>query len=141
MQQFKIVFWVVVVFLALLVLFSGCAVVPVSSRVVTSGFGFYQIGVTVHVVNNCAPFLDFERAGEVEMKGLPYGSSGAIHLTSLPFSGSDRRMSLTVKGYGRNREYLGSMTKTFYVNTHSGSREEVWEVDSLRLPGGRGGCR
>lgn len=129
-------------FVLLSVALGGCAVVPVRPHsVITGGFGFYQVGVTVRVVNNCAPFLDLERVDGVEVKGLLYGSSATIHMTSAPFSGSQRQMSLTAKGYSQNQEYLGSATKIFHVSTHQGSREEVWEVDRLRLPNGRGGCR
>ncbi|MBI2674039.1 MAG: hypothetical protein HYX23_02030 [Candidatus Zambryskibacteria bacterium] len=129
------------IFFVLLLVASGCAVVPVRPYAVTGGFGFYQVGVTVRVVNNCTPFLDLERVDGIEVKGLPYGSSVTVHMTSTPFSGSQRQLSLTAKGYGSNREYLGSATRIFHVSTYQGSREEVWEVDQLRLPGGRGGCR
>ncbi|MDZ4205633.1 MAG: hypothetical protein U1C12_00225 [Patescibacteria group bacterium] len=126
----------------LLAALNSCAIVPVRPyRVVTSGFGFYQVGVTVRVVNNCAPLLDLERVDGVEVKGLPYGSSASIQMVSTPFSGNNRQMSLMAKGYGLNLEYLGSITKIFHVSTSQGSREEIWEVDRLRLPGGRGGCK
>ncbi|OHB17044.1 MAG: hypothetical protein A2544_00895 [Candidatus Zambryskibacteria bacterium RIFOXYD2_FULL_43_10] len=123
------------------VLVSGCVVGPVRPYGITHGFGFYQIGVTVRVVNNCTPFLQLDTVSGIEVKELPYGSSVTVHLTSAPFSGSQRQLSLTAKGYGPSREYLGSSTKIFHVSTYQGSREEVWEVDRLRLPGGRGGCR
>lgn len=129
-------------FVLLSVALGGCAVVPVRPHsVITGGFGFYQVGVTVRVVNNCARYLDLESVNEVEVRGLVYGASATVHLTSAPFSGSNRQMFLVAKGYGENREYLGSITKVFHVSTHQGSREEIWEINSLRLPGGRGGCR
>ncbi|MDO8728894.1 MAG: hypothetical protein Q7K26_03260 [bacterium] len=131
------------VFLILVTLVaSGCVAIPVGG----SGGGsrlyvLYQVGVVARVVNNCAPHLELETVSGVVVKDLPYGSSTTIPLISLPLSGNSRQVTLTVKGYTDKREYLGSMTKIFYVSTYDGSREEVWEVDRLNLPRGRGGCR
>lgn len=119
---------------------SGCASMgPVASpqrRVV-----MWQVGVVVQVVNNCAPLLNIERVGRLEVRNLPYGESATVPLVSTPFSGSNRRMPLTVKGYTEKNEYLGSDSREFYANTYEGSREEVWEINYLRLPNGRGGCQ
>ena len=101
----------------------------------------WQVGVRVHVVNNCAPLLDLERDGRVEIKDLPYGESAQVPLVSGAFGGNNRQMFLIAKGYTVKNEYLGSATRTFYANTYEGSREEVWEVDRLNLPNGRGGCQ
>ncbi len=106
----------------------------------TQRFAMVQVGVVVRVLNNCTPFLDLERVGGMVVKGLPYGESATIPLVSTPFGPGNREMPLTAKGYSANMEYLGSVSKTFYVSTSEGSREEVWEIDRLNLPGGRGGC-
>lgn len=123
----------------------GCVGVQ-GSRGGTEWYVMAQVGVTVRVVNNCAPYLDLERVGGVVVKGLAYGDSATIPMASTPFSGSNRQMPLTAKGYriapgSTARVYLGSVTRDFSVSTYEGSREEVWEVDQLRLPGGRGGCQ
>ncbi len=99
-----------------------------------------QVGVRVHVVNNCAPTLDLESDGRVEVKGVPYGASAIVSLSSRPFSGSSRGLFLVAKGYTLKSEYLGSETRQFYVSIYEGTREEVWEINYLRLPSGRGGC-
>ena len=117
---------------------SGCTVVQRPGG--TEWYVMTQVGVTVRVVNNCASFLDLERVGGVVVKGLSYGASTTVPMVSTPFSGSYRRMPLTAKGYTASREYLGSTTREFYANTYEGSREEVWEISRLNLPGGRGGC-
>ncbi|MEX2013563.1 MAG: hypothetical protein WD897_01465, partial [Parcubacteria group bacterium] len=131
----KRLFWVALVALAT----GGCVAVPMGSYEGSGGFVFYQVGVAVRVVNNCAPFLDLETVSGVVVKGLPYGSSITVPLVSQPLGGSNRSLLLTAKGYGSNREYLGSVTANFYVSTYEGSRGEVWEVDRLNLPRGRGG--
>lgn len=104
----------------------------------------YQVGVVVRVVNNCAPFIDLERVNGIVVKDLAYGQSATVPLVSTPFGGSNRQMPLIAKGYDELKEgkrpYLGSATRTFYANTYEGSREEVWEIDQLRLPNGRAGC-
>ncbi len=129
-------------FVLIALVVSGCVAIPVGgSGSGTKVYVLYQVSVIARVINNCAPHLELENISGVVVKDLPYGSSTTIPLISLPFSASNRQVSLTVKGYTDKREYLGSMTKTFYVSTYEGSREEVWEVDRLRLPGGRGGCR
>ncbi len=119
---------------------NGCATIRMPNGT-TQRYVMYQVGVVVRVVNNCAPLLDIERVGGVVVKGLLYGESATVPLVSTPFSGSNRRMPLTVKGYTDKNEYLGSATQTFSVSTYEGSREEVWEIDRLNLPGGRGGCQ
>ena len=101
----------------------------------------WQVASIVHVINNCSPLLDLERRGLVEINGLPYGESAQVPLVSTPFSGSSRRMFLVAKGYTEKLEYLGSATRQFSVSTSRGSQEKVWEVNKLRLPGGRGGCQ
>lgn len=124
------------------VLMVGCVAIPVGrSNGGMQLFIMYQVGMVVRVVNNCAPFLDLETVNGVLVQGLPYGSSVTVPMVSEPFSGSYRQMSLTAKGYTANREYLGSLTATFQLSTYDGSRSAVWEVDHLRLPNGRGGCR
>ena len=103
-----------------------------------------QVGVVVKVVNNCAPLIDLERVGGVVATGLKYSQSATIPLVSTPFSGSNRQIALTAKGFKTTPEgqvYLGSQTRTFSVSTNEGSREEVWEIDYLQLPRGRGGCQ
>lgn len=107
----------------------------------TRRFIMPQVGVVVRVINNCAPLLDIEDVGGVLMAGLPFGESTTVPLVSSPFSGSNRDMPLIVKGYTASREYFGSATQTFHVSTYDGTRKEVWEVNSLRLPNGQGGCR
>lgn len=122
---------------------SGCVAVPRPGG--TEWYIMLQVGVSVRVVNNCAPYLDLERVGGVVVKGLAYGDSATIPMASTPFSGSNRQMPLTAKGYtvakDGSRVYLGSVTRDFHVSTYEGSREEVWEVDRLYLPRGRGGCQ
>src|SRR3989344_5648964 len=101
----------------------------------------FQVGVVVRVVNNCAPILDLERVGGLVATGLKYSQSATIPLVSTPFSGSNRQIALTAKGFKTTPEgqvYLGSQTRTFSVSTNEGSREEVWEIDYLQLPSGRG---
>lgn len=119
----------------------GCAVIPVGGVNGPQLYIMTQVGVVVSVVNNCAPFLDGDATSGIAFRGLPYGSSATVPLVSAPFGGSYRSMLLTVKGYNERREYLGSATQEFYVSTYDGSRSAVWEVDQLRLPHGRGGCR
>lgn len=117
---------------------SGCYTIHTSTG--PQRYLMLQVGVVVGVVNNCAPYLALERAGAMVIDGLPYGNSTTVALESAPFSGSSRPMTLTVKGYTARGDYLGSQTKTFYANTYEGTREEVWEIDYLQLPNGRGGC-
>lgn len=101
-----------------------------------------QVGVGVRVVNNCAPFLDLERiTGQAVVVGLPYGRSVFIPMTSRPFTGGNRSLVLVAKGYTLTRGYLGSGTRRFDVSIYDGSREDVWEVNEISLPNGRGGCR
>lgn len=127
---------------ALALAVSGCIAIPTGpSRGGTQYFLFLQVGIVVRVVNNCAPLLDLERVEEIVVEGLPYGSSITVPLVSTPFTGSHRSVPLTAKGYTERREYLGSATKTFHVSTYRGTHSEIWEVDYLRLPGGRGGCQ
>lgn len=135
MKKFHVPFTLAVLFFV-----AGC--VPVFSGDGTRQiFLMTQVGVIVQVVNNCAPLLDVERVNGLGVRGLRYGESVTIPLVSTPFSGSNRQMALTAKGYSTGRvAYLGSLTATFYVSTDEGSREAVWEVDSLNLPSGRGGC-
>ena len=118
---------------------TGCLLVPGPAG--NEGYIFHQVGVAVRVVNNCAPYLDLETVVGVVVRGLLYGDSVTVPLVSAPFGGSNRRLELTAKGYTADRQYLGSVTAHFYVSTYSGSRGEVWEVDRLRLPHGRGGCQ
>jgi hypothetical protein len=100
-----------------------------------------QVGVIVQVTNNCAPFLELSRVTEgVLVEDLAYGESRTVVLVSRPFSGHNRPLFLTAKGYnkvGEKREYLGVVVKSFSANTHQGTREDVWIVESLR---GKGGC-
>lgn len=130
-------------FLAMLITLvaSGCANKGPVNTTPQRRVVMWQVGVRVHVVNNCAPLLDLERDGRIEIKGLPYGESAQVPLVSTPFSGSSRRMFLVAKGYTEKSEYLGSYTRQFSVNTSRGSQEEVWEINRLNLPGGRGGCQ
>src|SRR3989344_2598147 len=123
------------------VLAGGCVAFPVGGPDGTRLYVPYQVGVFARVVNNCAPCLDLETVSGVVVEKLPYGGSITVPLISMPFGGSYRRMSLTAKGHTANREYLGSVTREFHVSTHEGSRSEVWEVNRLYLPNGRGGCR
>ena len=120
---------------------AGCVAVPIGRSGGAQLYVPYQVGVFARVVNNCAPFLDFETVSGVVLKGLPYGDSDTIPHISLPFGGSHREMALTAKGYTAAKEYLGSATAIFSVSTYEGSRAAVWEVNHLRLPNGRGGCR
>lgn len=124
--------------MVLTVLSGGCMLVPGPTG---GGYIFHQVGIAVRVVNNCAPFLDLETVVGVVVRGLPYGDSVTVPLVTAPFGGSNRRLELTAKGYGPNREYFGSTTAHFYVSTYEGSRGEFWNVDRLGLPGGRGGCQ
>ena len=117
----------------------GCVLVPGPTG--GGGYIFHQVGIAVRVVNNCAPFLDLETIIGVVVTGLPYGGSVTVPLVSAPFGGSNRRLELTAKGYTADRKYLGSLTAHFHVSTYDGSRGEVWEVDRLHLPNGRGGCQ
>ena len=117
---------------------SGCMLVPGPTG---GGYIFHQVGIAVRVVNNCAPFLDLETVVGVVVQGLRYGDSVTVPLVSAPFGGSNRRLELTAKGYTPDRVYLGSTTAHFYVSTYEGSRGEVWTIDRLGLPGGRGGCQ
>lgn len=128
--------------LVALMVVGGCVAIPVGgSGSGTQLYLLYQVSVVVRVVNNCAPHGELSTVSGVVVKDLRYSDSTTVPLISMPFSGSSRQVSLTFKGYTDNKAYLGSMTKTFYVDTSQGSREEVWEVDRLNLPGNRGGCR
>lgn len=98
-----------------------------------------QVGIILTVVNNCSTLIDIERGGTVK-SGLPYSQSAVLALESTPFTGSSRNISVTVKAYGLNNEYLGSQTQVFSVDTGSGTYEKTWEIDYVRLPNGRGGC-
>lgn len=123
------------------VLAGGCVAFPVGGSDGTRFYIPYQVGVFARVVNNCAPYLDLETVNGIVQKGLPYGSSATIPLISTPFGGSYRQMALVAKGYNEKREYLGSVVAVFHVSTYQGSQAEVWVVDRLHLPGGRGGCQ
>lgn len=129
-------FFIILIALAM----SGCTVIryPDGS---TTKYVLLQVGAVVRVVNNCAPYLDLERADGMVVRGLQYGGSTTVFMESYPFSGRNRRMPLTAKGYTATRQYLGSTTREFHVSTHEGTREETWEIDRIRLPGGRGGCQ
>src|SRR3989344_586312 len=120
------------IFLLLVLVSTGCVRYTADGRMRTAIM--LQVGVVVRVVNNCAPMLDLERVNGPAVTGLAYGQSTTIPLVSTPFTGSNRRMPLTVKGFTLKNEYLGSDTREFYVNTHEGTREEVWEINHLRLP-------
>jgi len=119
---------------------SGCATVMMPNGS-TKRYFMSQVGVVVRVVNNCAPLLDLERVGGIVVKGLPFSESTTVPLVSTPFSGSSRRMPLTAKGYTAERQYLGSVTKEFQVNTYEGTHEEFWAVNQISISqGGRNGC-
>ncbi len=119
----------------------GCIGFPISEGGRGKIYVPYQVGAFVRVVNNCAPYLDLETVNGVVKEALPYGGSVTVPLISMPFGGPHRAMALTAKGYTAAREYLGSMTAVFHVNTYQGSQVAVWEVNQLNLPNGRGGCR
>ncbi len=119
---------------------SGCVRYAVNGQTRTAIL--LQVGVVVRVVNNCAPVLELERVGG-RVGSVTYGNSTTVIMESTPFTGSNRRMLLTVRGFqptDAGQVYLGSQTREFYVSTYEGTREEVWEVDHIRLPNGRGGC-
>ncbi len=120
---------------------SSCAVIPVGGVNGPRLYLMYQVGVVVSVVNNCAPFLDGEATSGIAFQGLRYSGSTTVPLVSAPLSGSYRSMFLTVKGYNEKREYLGSATREFQVDTYRGSQSAVWVIDRLTLPNGRGRCQ
>ena len=143
----KMTFWIGFCVASFAVMSMGCATKTVrlpDGSLGTKRVLMPQVGVTVSVVNNCAPLLDVVRSGVVLFSRLAYGELAAVPLVSSPLGGRSRRMPLTVRGYMENSAgevvYLGSATKTFSVNTSQGSEEEVWEVDRLRRAGSRGGC-
>jgi len=121
--------------LALIVPMSGCYTLRQGESV--QKYSTIQQSVFVRVVNNCAPSLVIEGMGGVIKSNLGFGESFTVILVRQPFSSSE--LTLTVKGSASGR-YLGSSTKTYYVNYDQGSKQEVWEVDYLRLAGGNGGC-
>ena len=85
--------------LVVVVMASGCANRGVVNTTPQRRVIMWQVGVRVHVVNNCAPLLDLERDGRIEIKDLRYGESAQVPLVSTPFSGSSRRMFLVAKGH------------------------------------------
>jgi hypothetical protein len=117
---------------------SGCVTVMQEDGT-RQRFLFLQAGVMLRVVNNCAPSLTVESVSGVMVSNLAYGSSITIPLAPAPLS-RNRQLVLVAKGAGSSREYLGSQTRTFYTDPSQGTREEVWEIDHLSLPNGRGGC-
>jgi len=117
---------------------SGCSVHMPNGTIVRI---LPQVGMSVRVVNNCAPIIDLESANGLAVVGLPYSGSHTVWLESAPFSGDHRRMFLTAKGYSADRSiYLGSVTKEFAVSIHHGSGTEPWEINELRLPGRHHRC-
>lgn len=129
-----------VLLLALIALATGaCANKGIVGGPITT-VPMLQVGVRVHVVNNCAPKLNLESNGRVEVANIPYGSSAIVPLSSQPFTGSSRQLFLVAKGYTLKDEYLGSQTRQLYVSTHEGTRDEVWEVNYLQLPNRGNGC-
>jgi len=120
---------------AFIVPMSGCYTLRQGENV--QKYTTIQQSVFVRVVNNCAPSLVIEGMGGVIKSNLGYGESFTVVLVRQPFSSSE--LTLTVKGSASGR-YLGSATKTYYVNYDQGARQEVWEVNYLNLPGGSGGC-
>lgn len=130
-----------ILFLAALA--TGCATIqyPDGSR---QKIFLPQVATVVTVHNDCAPILDVHGSNGLIMAGVGYGRSVTIPLISTAFSGNNRSSFLTVKGFvdtPRGREYLGSLTREFYVNTYEGTQREPWTIDNLRLPNGRGGCK
>ncbi len=132
-------FFIFIVLALIAIAVNGCATISYPNGS-TQKLVLLQVGVIVRVVNNCTPKMDFETINGVVLKDLPYGGSQTILMQSMPFSGSNRYLSLVAKGKTDKGEYLGSVVKRFYVNTYQGSRQEIWEISTLRLPGGRGGC-
>jgi len=126
------------VVLALTMGVSGCLTVHTPSG--TQRFVLPQVGVVLRVVNNCAPFLDIWAPTGLIVMGLPYGEVSTVPLVSQSYSGRTRKVEVTVQGYTKDREYLGSDAKSFTVRTSQGSYQETWEVARLRLPNRRGGC-
>ena len=103
----------------------------------TQRFLMIQQKTLVKVQNNCAPHLKIESVMGVYTSDVQYGDSYTAVLVRQPFM--DGNMKLTVKGYGDLNEYLGSSTQAFTL-TADGDRQEVWEVNNLFLPNGKGGC-
>ena len=132
-------FFVVLVLLIALAI-SGCVAYTYPDGS-SQKFMMIQTGVILRVVNNCSPLMDIETTDGLVLKGLGYGGSETILLNSVPFSGNYRRMPVVAKGYTARGEYLGSLSREFSVNTRQGTRREIWEINSLRLPGWSGRCR
>lgn len=121
----------------ILILASGCAGVAHLPRM----YLMPQVGVILTVVNNCTPVLDGDSPTHgVLFRNLPYGSSVTLPLSSVAFSGSSREIAVLVRGSTKAGTYLGSATRTFYVDTYRGTRSKVWEVDHIRADGNPGGC-
>lgn len=100
-----------------------------------------QVGITVRVVNNCAPIVDIESSRGVVVAGLPFSGSHSVAWESDAWSGNYRKMFLTAKGYSADRQlYFGSYTKEFTINVRDGSKAEPWEINNLHLPGAHQNC-
>lgn len=99
-----------------------------------------QRTVAVRVVNNCAPLLDVEGDRGRLLTGLQFGQARTVFLQAPFLAGGDNvTLHIIVQGWAGNR-YLGSAQQPYSIGPYYGSRSEVFIVEYLSLPNGRGGC-
>jgi len=122
--------------LAFIVPMSGCYTLRQGENV--QQYSNARPAMLVRVINNCAPNLDIEGASGTIRSNLGFGESFTVVL-ARPLFGSGQ-MILVVKG-AADGKYLGSVSKTFNVNSSQGARETPWEINRLSLGNnGRNNC-
>lgn len=97
-----------------------------------------QQRVLVTVQNNCVPYIDVFTGTVVYSVGLPYADHVVAPLVRQPFTNGE--FTLVVRGYNEKKEFLGTDTRRYSISSYEGEKNEVWEVNYLNLPNGRGGC-
>ena len=125
-----------IISLLLAVVLGGCA--SITQGGVTQRYFSLQQAALVRVVNNCAPSLKVESIDGVINPSIKYGHSFTAVLVRQPFSSNS--LVLTVEGFDGNR-YLGSSTRTYYVDANQGANQYVWEVTSIQTSSGDGCLR
>ena len=104
----------------------------VLAALLATGCGGYRIYlfpvVEVEVVNDCkGSSITLTSARGVETR-ISYGNQSRVVLERR--MGSDGSLVMTVRGTDSQGRYLGSDSRSFYVN-QNGSRQEVWHIRYL----------
>lgn len=125
--------------LAVAFIFAGCAeriVYLPDGRVIQRREVMPQVGVILSVKNNCAASLEIERGGYIVDRGVPFGRSDRLPLSTTAFTGDSRQIVVTASAHDGRGRYLGSATRSFYIDVYRGTYEETWVVDRLESPPG-----